>query len=297
MWAAQAPTTQRLLKRVLQVAYGSAPVLIHGEPGTGKKLLATLIHELSNASAPLIYFSPASLPGEFVDTDLFGQESAGNIQRGRVELAQGGTLVLDEIATLTEPAQERLLHVINESSFRRPGGTRNVMANVRIIALSGLDPENAQRNAAVRGDLLSQFSPATLAVPSLRQRSADIPELATRFLTSFCALQRIAPKTLSPATIEALQAYDFPGNLSELRHVVELAATRAYSSEVTADVLPRYVTENSEQAHGARSLEDVEREHIAKILEFTKGRKTEAADILGISRKTLLEKRKRYGLG
>ena len=297
MWVAQDVASQRLLEQAEQIAVTSSPVLIHGEPGTGKRLLATLIHELSNPSAPLIYFSPSSLPAELVETELFGQESAGYVQRGRLELAQGGTLVLDEFAALPESAQERLLHVVEDRAFRRPGGTRLVSANVRIVALTVVDPERAQQSAVVRGDLLAHFRSSVLAVPLLRQRVSDLPVLSTRFLESWSALQRVATKTLSPAALEALQEYAFPANVAELRQLLEHAAARCSGTVIGVADLPRHVTDSGIPALGARSLEDVEREHITKVLEFTRGRKTEAADILGISRKTLLEKRKRYGLG
>jgi len=297
MWVAQAPASQRLLENAQHIAFTDSPVLIHGEAGTGKKLLATLIHELSNASAPLIYFSPASLPAQLVETDLFGDEDAGVVQRGRLELAHGGTLILDEFTALPEPAQDRLLQVVEQKSFRRPGGTRRVSANVRVIALTTLHPDRAQQNAAIRGDLLGYFRATILSVPPLRERSADVPVLAARFLSSWSTLQRTATKTLAPATLEALQAYDFPANVSELKQLLEQTAARCPASEIAPDDLPRHVTHTEPATPGARSLEAVEREHIAKILEFTRGRKTEAADILGISRKTLLEKRKRYGLG
>jgi DNA-binding NtrC family response regulator len=297
MWVAQDIASLRVLEQAERIALTHDPVLIHGEAGSGKTLLATLLHELSNPSAPLIYFSPESLPSELIETELFGEETSGYVQRGRLELAHGGTLVLEELAMLPHTAQARLLRVIEDNSFQRPGGTRNVTANVRVIAATALTPEDAQQSGAIRGDVLAHFRTASLSVPALRERTADIPALAARFLDAWCALHGCGRKTLSSEAIAALQAYGFAGNIAELKQMVELVAAQSPGPEIGAEALPVHVTEGTGHPDGVRSLEDVEREHIAKVLVFTKGRKTEAADILGISRKTLLEKRKRYGLG
>lgn len=297
MWVAADPASQRVLDQAQQVALSDAPVLIYGEAGTGKKLLATLIHELSNASAPLIYFSPKSLPFALIETELFGEETSAYVQRGRLELAHGGTIVLDELAALPETAQERLLRVIEARSFQRPGGTRSVSANTRVIAITSLTPEQAQQSGIIRGDLLAQFRSASLPLPALRERPGDIAALAVRFLEATAALQQTAAKSLSPVAVSALYTYYFPGNVAELKQLLEQAARQTHGPEITVDDLPRHVTQAVAEANEVRSLEDVEREHITKVLQFTSGRKTEAADILGISRKTLLEKRKRYGLG
>jgi DNA-binding NtrC family response regulator len=212
-------------------------------------------------------------------------------------LAHGGTLILDELAVLPDTAQARLLRVMDERSFQRPGGARSVSANVRVIAVTSLTPHDAQQSGAIRGDLLAHFRSACLPLPSLRERPGDIAPLAARFLEACAALQRTRAKILSATALAALQSYAFPGNVAELKHVIEQATARCRGLEITADELPPHVTQATAEARGVRSLEDVEREHIAKVLQFTNGRKTEAADILGISRKTLLEKRKRYGLG
>ena len=297
MWVAEDPGSLRVVEQAQRIAATQFPVLIQGEPGTGKRLLATLIHELSNAAAPLIYFSPDALPATLIETELFGDETSAYVQRGRVELAHGGTLVIDELAALPLPAQVRLLHIIENKSFTRPGGTRSVSANVRVVALTGLNLDIAQERSAIEPALLAYFQAAVVVVPSLRHRPVDVPALAARFLDAWSALHGAARKTISPAAITALQTYDFAGNVSELKHIVEHCAARCGAEEISLEHLPRYVTQLDREAEGTRSLEDVEREHIAKVLQFTNGRKTEAADILGISRKTLLEKRKRYGLG
>jgi DNA-binding NtrC family response regulator len=297
MWVAADPASQRVLEQAQQVAVSDSPVLIYGEAGTGKKLLATLIHELSNASAPLIYFSPKSLPVALIETELFGEETSGYVQRGRLELAHGGTLVLDELAALPDTAQARLLRVMDDKSFQRPGGSRSVSANTRVIAVTALTPEHAQQSGVIRGDLLAHFRSAGLPLPALRDHPGDIAPLAARFLEAYAALQRTTTKSLSSTALAALHGYAFGGNVAELKHIVEQAATRCRGLEITADELPRHLSQAIAEASGVRSLEDVEREHIAKVLHFTNGRKTEAADLLGISRKTLLEKRKRYGLG
>jgi DNA-binding NtrC family response regulator len=297
MWVALDPASLRVVEDAQRLATSNIPILIHGEPGTGKRLLATLIHELANAAAPLIYFSPESLPPALVESELCGDESSAYVQRGRVELAHGGTLIIDELAALPPTAQLCLLHIIEEKNFVRPGGTRPVACNVRVIALTSLNAGSAETRSTINGGLLAHFAAASLAVPALRHRPADISALASRFLDTWTALHGVTRKVLAPSAITALQAYDFPGNISELKHIVEHCAAHCTGDEIALDHLPRYVTQISSAVDGTRSLEDVEREHIAKVLHFTNGRKTEAADILGISRKTLLEKRKRYGLG
>jgi DNA-binding NtrC family response regulator len=294
-WVAADPRSARVLAEAQQAAFASGPVLIHGEPGSGKKLLAAIIHDLTDPAAPIVHFSPECVPPHLIETELFGHESAGNAQRGRLELAHGGTLVIEELAAVPPPAQATLLRVIDQQSFRRPGGTRSVSASVRIIALTALAPAVARDRAAISPDLLERFA-SVVEVPNLAARPADIPALAARFAHAHAAIHRTSSRVLSPEALELLQSLAFPGNVAELRRVVEYAAAHSEGAEITPAAFPVMPQSTDKEAPG-KSLETVEREHITRILEFTKGRKTHAATILGISRKTLLEKRKRYGLG
>jgi transcriptional regulator with PAS, ATPase and Fis domain len=217
-----------------------------------------------------------------MESELFGYErgaftGASETKPGRFEMAGSGTLVLDEVAALTLPMQAKLLRVIDERKFERLGGTKPVAmeAGVRIVAITNVDLEEAARRRAFREDLFYRLNVIPLLIPPLRERPADIAPLSQHLL-------------------DALTKYQFPGNVRELRNLLErCAVTGVGVGEIAVEELPAYVT----QAVAKKAtLEEMERAYIAEILDYTRGKKSKAAEILGISRKTLLEKRKRYGL-
>jgi len=300
-WVAADPASARLLQEVRGIAASASTVLIRGESGTGKDLLASVIHYLGPQSDdPLVKIDCASLPTELLESELFGYEKgaftgASHTKVGRLELAGAGTIVLDEIAALTMPMQAKLLRVIDEKKFERLGGVKSISVNARLIALTNVDLERAVARHTFREDLYYRLNVIPIAVPALRERPADVRPIAEHFLAQLVAMHRKPRMTFAAAAMEALQAYSYPGNVRELRNIIERAVVTGAGPEILPQDLPAHVREAA-PAGKKMSLEDLERSYIAEVLDFTRGKKTMAAQILGISRKTLLEKRKRYGL-
>ncbi|MGH9521752.1 MAG: sigma-54 interaction domain-containing protein [Terriglobales bacterium] len=300
-WVAADSLSVRLLQEVRGIANSGSTVLVRGESGTGKDLLASVIHYLGpRSNEPLVKIDCASLPAELLESELFGYEKgaftgASQSKQGRLELAGSGTIVLDEIAALTMPMQAKLLRVIDEKRFERLGGVKSVSVNARIIALTNVDLEHALARRTFREDLYYRLNVIPVIVPALRDRPDDIRPLAEHFLASLVAVHRKPRMNFAPAALDALQAYTYPGNVRELRNIIERAVVHAAGPEIIPQDLPTHVRESS-PAERKMSLEDLERAYIAEVLDYTRGKKTQAAQILGISRKTLLEKRKRYGL-
>jgi DNA-binding NtrC family response regulator len=304
-WIAEDPVSLRLFELAQKVAAAPTTLLITGESGTGKDYLARLIHELGpRRDAPFLKIDCASLPPQLVESELFGHERGaftGAVERklGRFELGDGGTIVLDEIAALSPGAQSKMLRILQERSFERLGGTETLRIEARIIALTNVNLTAAVSSGRFREDLFFRLNVLSLAVPPLRERRADILPLADHLLAIARSVHSRPGATLSDSARRMLAGYDWPGNIRELRNALERAVV--FSS---ADKLePDNFAENIRAAGGAvgstaglRSLEDVEREVIAATLEATRYRIGRAAEILGISRKTLLEKRKKYSL-
>jgi two-component system response regulator AtoC len=212
-----------------------------------------------------------------------------------MELAGSGTVILDEIGALTTETQAKLLRILEERTFDRLGGAKPVRLEARIIALSNVDLERAVAQNSFREDLFYRLNVVPLTVPSLRERPADIVPLARMFLAQLCEVHRRPRVTLSADAARALERYAFPGNVRELRNLIERAVVLGSAAEITAEDLPVQVRQTSIVSRKP-TLEDLERAYIAEILDYTRGKKSKAAEILGITRKTLLEKRKRYGL-
>ncbi|MDP9268732.1 MAG: sigma-54 dependent transcriptional regulator [Acidobacteriota bacterium] len=306
IFVARDPKSLQLLEQVEKVAPTEATVLIRGESGTGKDLLAELVHFLSlstrsvsaHSSAPFVKIDCAALPHELVESELFGYErgaftGATEMKRGRLEFAGAGTLVLDEIAALSMPAQAKLLRVIEERKFDRLGGSKPVAVQARLIALTNIDLEHAVARKTFREDLYYRLNVVPLTVAPLRERPADIAPLAEHLLAQLSEVHRKPTPKFSTAAMRALEQYPFPGNVRELRNLIERALVYGSGGEILVEDLPAHVAAKT----GAKqTLEQLERAYIAEVLEFTRGKKSQAAAILGISRKTLLEKRKRYGL-
>ncbi len=306
-WVAHDPASQRVLELARRVAETNTTVLITGESGTGKDQLARLIHELSpRRDAPYLKIDCASLPPELVESELFGHERGaftGAVERklGRLELAQGGTIVLDEVAALSLPAQAKLLRVLEERAFERLGGTETLRINARLIALTNADLARLVAEGCFREDLYFRLNVLTIAVPRLRDRPADILPLAEHLLGRLAAIHGRPGVTLSDGARRLLETYAWPGNVRELKNALEralvLTIQPVLQPEDFPDVLRAATDAVAGLTAGLRSLEEVEREAIRQTLEATRYKITRAAEILGISRKTLLEKRKKYGLG
>ena len=302
-WVAQDPASTRVLELARKVAETSTTILISGESGTGKDQLARLIHELSaRRSEPYLKIDCASLPQELVESELFGHERGaftGAVERklGRLEMAGCGTIVLDEVAALSPATQSKMLRVLEERRFERLGGTETLAIEARLIALTNSDLARAVAAKAFREDLYFRLSVVTIAVPSLRERRTDIVPLADHMLARLAVMHGRAGTTFSEAARHAFQAYDWPGNSRELKNAIERALIFSNNTEISPADLPENIrAADSGIAAGMRSLEEIEREAIQKTLEGTRYKITRSAEILGISRKTLLDKRKKYGL-
>ncbi len=300
-FAAEDPASAKLLAQIRKVAVAESPVLIQGESGAGKDVVASLIHYLGpHPEQPLVKIDCASLPHELLESELFGYErgaftGASQMKRGRMELAGSGTVVLDEIASLSLPMQAKLLRVIQERTLDRLGGTRPITLQARVVAISNVDLQEAVAVGAFREDLFYRLNVVPLHVPALRERPADIKPLARRFVKHLETTYHRNGLRLTAAALAALERYAFPGNVRELKNMLERAVVHALGNEIDVMDLPLPVREGGAAAKKL-SLEELERNYIAEILDYTRGRKSKAAEILGISRKTLLEKRKKYGL-
>lgn len=296
------PKTQYLIHQAGKVAKTRATILIQGESGSGKDQLAQFIHFFGPAAdQPYVKIDCAALPVELVESELFGYErgaftGATAQKRGRIELAESGTLVLDEIAALSLSSQAKLLRVLEDRRYQRLGGTHDVEVNARILALTNVNLEEAVARKNFREDLFFRLNVVPLHVPPLRERQADILPVAEHLLKQLCEIHRRARLRLSKAAANTLEGYAFPGNVRELRNLLERAVIHAKSDLIEVHDLPDHLQRNSANRATKPTLEDLEREYIAEILDYTRGKKSQAAQILGISRKTLLEKRKKYKL-
>jgi DNA-binding NtrC family response regulator len=305
VWIAQSPASTRVLELAQKVADAATTVLITGESGTGKDQLARWIHERgARHDSPLLKIDCASLPNELVESELFGHERGaftGAVARkpGRLELAETGTIVLDEVAALAPGMQAKLLRVLEEKKFERLGGNETLRMDARLIALTNTDLTKAVAEGRFREDLFFRLNVLSIVVPPLRDRRADIPLLVAHFLERLSSVHGRSEASLSGSALRLLEAYDWPGNVRELKNALEHALVFAQEPALGVENFPEIVRLSATaQTSGVplRSLESVERETIQATLEATHYKIGRSAEILGISRKTLLEKRKKYGL-
>ena len=303
IWIAHDPVSEHVREVALKVAETSTTILITGESGTGKDQLARLIHELGpRRDAPFLKIDCASLPQELVESELFGHErgaftGAAERKLGRLEMAGPGTIALDEVAALSTAIQAKLLRVLEERSFERLGGTETLSIDARLIALTNADLQRAVLARRFREDLYFRLSVLAIHVPALRERRADILPLAEHMLARLATVHGRDGAVLNDAARQALENYNWPGNIRELKNAIERAIIFGKGTTLLPEDLPESIrTADAGAVAGMRSLEDIEREAIQKTLEGTHYKITRAAEILGISRKTLLDKRKKYGL-
>jgi two-component system response regulator AtoC len=305
-WVAEDPASVRLLELAQKVAAAPTTLLITGESGTGKDHLARLVHELGpRRDAPFLKIDCASLPPQLVESELFGHERGaftGAVERklGRFELGGTGTIVLDEVAALSPAAQSKLLRVLQERVFERLGGNETLRIEARIIALTNVDLSASVKAGNFREDLFFRLNVLTLETLPLRDRSADILPLAESLLHALRAIHARPDMHLSEPARRILLVYPWPGNVRELRNALERAVVFARTDTLEPENLPESVQSAAVGAAsalaGLRSLVEIEKEVIAATLEATHYQISRSAQILGISRKTLLEKRKKYGL-
>lgn len=303
-WIAKDPASEHVLEIASKVADTSTTILITGESGTGKDLLARWIHEAGpRHDSPLLKIDCASLPAELVESELFGHErgaftGAEARKPGRFELAQDGTIVLDEIVALAPAVQSKLLRVLEDRKFERLGGTETLEMEGRLIALTNADLERAVRGGYFREDLYFRLNVLVMKVPPLRERPSDIRPLSQHFAKRLGAIHGRPDAAIDSNAMQALESHDWPGNVRELKNAVEHALIFSKTGALQAEDFPANVRGASDQAPRStlQSLEQIEKEAVRATLEATHYKIAQAAQILGISRKTLLEKRKRYGL-
>ncbi len=304
----QSPAFLSILELASKVAPTDSTVLIEGASGTGKELFAGFLHRNSlRAEKPFVALSCASIPDTLIESELFGHEKgaftdAYAMRQGLVEIANGGTLFMDEIGEISPVFQPKLLRFIQTGEFRRVGGNKTMKSDVRLISATNRHLLDEVKKGRFREDLLYRVNVITLTIPSLLERKEDIPLLAAEILTR--KLRIHGPKTLHPDAIHALLNYDWPGNVRELENVLERAAVMSTDDSIRPKDLafPPHVSMDQRPEGGsgkigsAVSMDDIEREHIEGVLDHTKWDKKLAAKILGISLKTLYTKIQEYHL-
>jgi DNA-binding NtrC family response regulator len=282
-----------------RVAATDANVLVTGESGSGKDALAAFIHGRSaRAARPLVKIDCATLPADLLEAELFGYErgaftGATEAKPGRLEAAHGGTLVLNEIAHLSTDAQAKLLRVIEQREFERLGSHKTIVVNARLMALTNVDLRNAVERRAFRDDLFYRLNVVQLNLPPLRERGKDLEELSREFARAYAAKHGRAANKLSAEALSSLRDYDFPGNVRELGNIIERAVIVADGTQIEPDDLPeglRIAASQRARKDRRPTLAEVEADYIRETLAATRGNKTEAARILGISRKNLYER-------
>jgi DNA-binding NtrC family response regulator len=298
------PQMQRVVQLIEKVVPTEATVLIRGASGTGKELVARAIHfNGPRRDRPLVTINCAALQETLLESELFGHEKGaftGAVQSkpGLIEVAEGGTLFIDEVAEMAGGLQAKLLRVLEDGHFRRVGSTQELFADVRVVAATNKFLEEEQRAGRFREDLYYRLNVMTVELPLLKERRQDIPELVEHFLTT----RKIGAKKsqVQPEALDALVRYDWPGNVRELANILERAQILAEDSVITVDDLPEALVESAATATtpggDPRHLREVERRHVREVLQQEKGNKVHAARALGISRRALYRLLAKYRL-
>jgi DNA-binding NtrC family response regulator len=293
---------RKVYQTIEQAAPTQASVLIWGESGTGKELVAQTIHQLSpRAQMPFVPINCAAIPETLLESEIFGHEKgaftgASDRREGCFELADRGTLFLDEIAEMTPATQVKLLRVLQERKFRRLGGRQEQTVDVRVIAATNVNPAEAVKNGKLREDLYYRLNVFAIELPPLRHRKDDLSLLLQSFLAEFNERNNKSVSAIDPAAMRILEQYNWPGNVREVRNVVERAVILANGDFVEPKHLPPLVTESPDvvkpvvELEPGTTVEEAERRLILMTLEHTRDNKTRAAEILGISLKTLHNK-------
>jgi two-component system response regulator AtoC len=317
MIAPRSAASQDVVHKLEQVAQSPfTPVFLVGPSGAGKQFAAEMLHKMTFADkpdgAPFVEVNCAALPGHLVESELFGHErgaftDAKTMRRGLIEMADGGTLFLDEITELPEPSQAKLLKFLDSMRFRRLGGQREIEVSLRVIAATNrevhkLDPSR------FREDLYHRLAVFLVNIPSLAQRREDIPELVDSFMRYFSGRVKKRITGMTPGALSAMHAYNYPGNVRELRNIVERAIILAQGPEITErDVILPERRESRDESSAffsvklasdgtAPPVEVVERAYVARVLEHLNGKRMAAAQTLGISYPTFLKRLRELGL-
>jgi len=303
----KSPRMQKLFEEIEMVANTDANVFIVGESGSGKEVVANTIHSLSRRrNKPFIAFNCGAISPTLIESEIFGHEkgaftNAIKRREGYFELAKGGTVFLDEITEMPIELQVKLLRVLEEGKFRRVGGNEEINIDARIIAASNRDPQKAIQDGKMREDLYYRLNVFPIEVPPLRERLEDIPLFAHFFLQKLNETEEKKVENIEADFIEALQQYEWNGNVRELRNVINRAFIMARSNTLTVDCLPDKLlgarkrrNKNAVQIPLGQPMEEVERIVIEETLNMTDGDRRKTAEILGISYKTLYNKTKKY---
>jgi len=298
-------------KLVRKVAPSDTSALLLGESGTGKELFARAIHNLSQRrNGPYVAINCAAIPHELLENELFGSEKGaytGSVARkmGKFEIAEGGTIFLDEVGDLDIALQAKLLRVLQEKNFERLGGTKTISVNVRLIAASNTDLKKAIEKKSFREDLYYRLSVFPIQIPPLRERIEDIPELASYFIEKYCNEMKKLKKTISKEGMKLLERYHWPGNVRELENTIERAIILCEGKKIEPEHLAiRIQTPNEIRLREGAGLKEVgqhaqaeaERGLIIRILNQARGNKRKTAEILKIDYTTLFEKIKKYNI-
>ncbi len=299
------PAMQELFSMIRRVAAVDCNVLLQGESGTGKELVARSIHRLSpRRDRPFVSFNCGGFTEELICNELFGHEKgaftgASLSKIGLLESAAGGTVFLDEIGEMPPSMQVRLLHVCQEKRILRVGGTKPIELDIHIIAASNKDLKKAVLEGAFREDLFYRLNVVTLYLPPLRQRRQDIPLLVSHFRHKYSQPFGKEVSDISPQAMEILMRYNFPGNVRELENIIQRAVALAEGDSIRVEDLPPDLQElefDSLEGERLPTMEEVERQHIARVLAKTGNNKGLTSKILNIPRTTLWRKMKKYGL-
>jgi len=297
---------QEVFSLIEQVAGSRSTVMIYGKSGTGKELVAKAVHYNSQrASKPFVAVNCAAIPSELLESELFGHEKGsftGAIATkvGKFEMATGGSLFLDEVGSMRLDLQAKILRALQEREIERVGGTRTIKIDVRVIAATNRDLKKAVEEGTFREDLYYRLNVVPITLPDLKDRQEDIPLLANHFVQKFTQESNSNIREISREAMGILLSYPWPGNVRELENVIERAVTLGRGPAIQPGDLPPHLAGGAGPVEKAlaqeATLEDLERDYIRAVLRRTKGHQIRAAAILGIDRRTLYRKIRRYGI-
>lgn len=290
---------KNVLKEVESVAQSNSSVIITGESGTGKELIARAIHSNSpRRFFPLVSVHCGALTESLLESELFGHEKGAFTgamynRKGRFEMADGGTIFLDEIATISSKMQVELLRVLESKSFIRVGGNKEITSDFRVICATNRDLKNMVENGTFREDLYYRLNVVNIQIPPLRERTEDIPLLVDYFIRKYCTSMNRLPVSIEPSALKRLQEFDFPGNIRELENMVERAIVIGNGKKITLKDLP---LQKSMIVSTLESLDDVEKNHILQTLINHEWNISQTARVLKVDRVTLYNKIRKYNL-
>ena len=290
---------KQLLSQMANVAQSNSSVIITGESGTGKELIARAIHSNSPRKFfPMVTVHCGALTESLLESELFGHEKGAFTgalfcRKGRFEMADGGTIFLDEIGTIPQKMQVELLRVLETKSFIRVGGNKEISSDFRVICATNRDLKQMVDKGSFREDLYYRLNVVNIQVPPLRERSEDIPELVNFFIKKYCAAMNRQPVSIDDTALKRLMEFDFPGNIRELENLVERAIVIGNGRRISLKDIPGH---SHQTAMTSESLEDAERQHIARVLELHGWNISKAARMLKVDRATLYNKIKKYDL-